>query len=353
MIITKNIRIWMMGVLAAFMFSCTDSEDPILKVPPVEEGLIEINGGGTTFPNSVFINLSRGEQLPVSRIKWDLAFSTGTDFKVLINGTTGALAYPTGIFDMNAVGEEQAEPLRASGRLEMSFTNMEAILSVDLPSNPLSSPVMGTVNATAASNQVFILNRGAFGIDPRPWKKIRVLVQDGKYILQHADVTSSTFSTLEVSKDRDFNFVYVSFEEGIVQIEPKKEDWDFMWSAGTSTTPFPQAVNGTLAYPFQDLVFHNIYGNVGAVQVMEADIAYENFSEGNLTGLAFNNDNRLTIGSNWRAGGGPNASPSIREDRFYLVKDAGGNIYKVRFIALTRDGERGRPSFEFALVKGA
>ncbi|WP_291777050.1 HmuY family protein [Cecembia sp.] len=352
MITTKYIHVWIVGALAAFMFSCGDSEDPILEVPPVEEGEIEINGGGTTFPNSVFINLSKEEQLPVRRDKWDLAFSTGTDFKVLINGTTGALAYSTGIFDLNTVGEEQAEALRSSGRLEMSFTNMEAILSVDLPSNPLSAPVMGTVNSTSSSNQVFILNRGSFGIDPRPWKKIRILVQDGKYLLQHADISSTSFSTLEVSKDKEFNFIYVSFDEGIVEVEPKKGEWDFMWSAGTSITPFPQAVNGTLAYPFQDLVFHNIYGNVGAVQIMEADIAYENFTESNLSGLEFNIDNRLTIGSNWRGGGGPNVSPTIRNDRYYILRDSRGNIYKVRFIALTRDGERGRPTFEFKLVKG-
>lgn len=352
MITTKNTRVWILGVFAAFMLSCAESDDPILEVPPLEEGLIEINGGGATFPNSVFINLRVGEQLPVRREKWDLAFSTASEFKVLINGTAGALAYPTGIFDMNAVGEEQAADLQASGRLEMSFTNMEAILSVDLPSNPLSAPVMGTINANSASNQVFILNRGSFGIDPRPWKKIRILIQDGKYLLQYADITSSNFSTLEVAKDNDFNFVYVSFEEGVVQVEPKKEEWDFMWSAGTSTTPFPQAVNGTLAYPFQDLVFHNIYGNVGAVEIMEADIAYENFSESNLSGLQFNQTNRLTIGSNWRGGGGPNVSPTIRNDRYYILRDSRGNSYKVRFIALTRDGERGRPTFEFKLVKG-
>lgn len=352
MITSKNIHHYIIGALAAFMLSCADSEDPILGVPPVEEGFIEINGGGATFPNSVFINLSKGEQLPVSRKKWDLAFSTGTDFKVLINGTTGALAYPTGIFDMNAVGELQAEALRSSGRLEMSFTNMESILFVDLPSDPLSAPVMGSVSTSAASNQVYILNRGSFGLDPRPWKKIRVLIQDGKYLLQHADITSTTFSTMEVSKNKDFNFVYVSLEEGVVQVEPKKEDWDFMWSAGTSTTPFPQAVNGTLAYPFQDLVFHNVYGKVGAVQIMESDIAYENFTENNLTGLEFIQNNRLIIGSNWRGGGGPNVSPTIRNDRYYIIRDSRGNIYKVRFVALTRDGERGRPSFEFALIKG-
>lgn len=352
MITTKNIHLWILGALAAFMLSCAESEEPLLEVPPMEEGFIEINGGGASFPNSVFIDLSKGEQLPVGRKKWDLAFSTGPDFKVLINGTTGALAYPTGVSDMDAVGEEQAKPLRASGRLEMSFTNMQAILSVDLPSDPLSAPVMGSVSASATSNQVFILNRGSFGLDPRPWKKIRVLIQNGRYLLQHADVNSASFSTLEVSKNKDYNFIYVSFEEGIVQVEPKKEDWDFMWSAGTSTTPFPQAVNGTLAYPFQDLVFHNIYGNVGAVQMMESNIAYENFNENNLTGLEFNQNNRLTIGSNWRGGGGPNVSPTIRNDRYYIIRDTRGNIYKVRFIALTRDGERGRPSFEFALVKG-
>jgi hypothetical protein len=333
------------------IFSCEPKEEPIVELSPVEEGLIEINGGGATFPNMVFINLRGEEQLAVARKNWDLAFDTSSDFKVLINGTTGAMAYETASSDINTVGEIQAEPLRTEGQLELTFTNMNSILYVDQVENPLSAPVIKPIAANDTDNKVYILNRGSSATDVRPWKKIRILRKDGKYVLQHADINATNFSSIEITKNPNLNLVYFSFETGMVTVEPEKNNWDFVWTAGTSSTPFPQAVNGTLAYYFQDLVYHNTYGGVSVVQVLESEIAFENFTEQNLANLTLNADNRLSIGSSWRSGGGPNSAPSIRNDRYYILKDVKGNYYKVRFLALTKDGERGKPSFEYALVK--
>jgi len=338
-------------LLAVGIISCGPKEDPIVELPPAEEGFIEINGGGATFPNMVFVNLRKEEQLAVGRKKWDLAFHTGSDFRVLINGTTGALAYETTSSDINTVGEALAAPLRTSGELELTFTNFRSILYADNAQNPLSNPVIKPVSATDGENKVYILNRGSSGTEARPWKKIRLLRKDGKYVLQHADITATTFTSVEITKNPNLNLVYFSFEEGVVSVEPEKQNWDFVWTAGTSAIPFGQAVNGTLAYFFQDLVYHNIYGGVSVVQVLESDIAYDNFTEQNIASLTLNSENRLTIGSSWRSGGGPNSAPSIRIDRYYILKDVNGNHYKVRFLSLTKDGERGRPSFEYALVK--
>lgn len=338
-------------ILSGTLVSCDPKEDPIVEIPPAEEGFIEINGGGTTFPNMVFVNLRKEEQFAVGRVKWDLAFHTGSEFKALINGTTGAMAYETPEADINAIGDTHAAPLRASGELELTFTNLNSILYVDNAQNPLSDPVFGIVSATDSENKVFILNRGSSGAEARPWKKIRILRKDGKYLVQHADITATTFTSIEVTKDPKMNLVYLSFEDGQVTVEPEKSNWDFVWTAGTSSTPFGQAVNGTLAYFFQDLVYHNIYGGVSVAQVMESEILYDNFAEANLSTLNLNIDNRLTIGSNWRSGGGPSSAPAIRNDRYYILKDVNGNYYKVRFLSLTKDGERGRPSFEYALVK--
>lgn len=338
-------------LLSGTLVSCDPKEDPIVEIPPAEEGFIEVNGGGATFPNTVFISLRKEEQFAVGRTKWDLAFSTNSDFKVLINGTTGAMAYETTDVEINAIGDTHAAPLRTAGELELTFTNMNSILYVDNAQNPLSDPVIGVVSATDSENKVYILNRGSSGTDPRPWKKIRILRKDGNYLVQHADITATTFTSIKVAKDPKVNLVYLSFEDGLVTVEPEKSNWDFAWTAGTSTTPFGQAINGTMAYYFQDLVYHNIYGGVSAVQVLDSEIAYDNFDVQDIATLTFNTDNRLTVGANWRSGGGPNAAPTIRNDRYYIIKDANGNYYKVRFLSLTKDGERGRPSFEYALVK--
>lgn len=334
------------GLLA----SCSDDPDPLV-IPPNESGLIEVDGGGATYPNTVFVSLRSGAQTPVARASWDLAFSTGSDFNVLINGTTGAMASATGQTDINAVGAAEIAAAEASGELVMGFTNLVGILHVDDAANPSSKPVIAAVSATEGNNMVYLLSRGASGVDAKPWKKIRIIRNGEGYTLQHANADATAFSTLDVTKDNDRNFVYVSFESGIVEVEPAKTEWDIAWTAGTSSTPYPQATNGTLAYFYQDLVYHNIYGGSGAAQVLEATIPYEEFDETDIASLTFITDNRLTIGSTWRAGGGPTSAPAVKDDVYYVVKDSDKNIYKVRFLSLTKDGERGKPSFEYELVE--
>ncbi|WP_373398972.1 hypothetical protein V8V91_04500 [Algoriphagus halophilus] len=80
---------------ASLFSSCKDDSAPMV-IPPDESGWMEVNGGGATYPNTAFIKLRSSEQTAVKRSDWDLAFYTGSDFKVLINGTTGAMASATG-----------------------------------------------------------------------------------------------------------------------------------------------------------------------------------------------------------------------------------------------------------------
>jgi len=335
---------------ASFISSCNDDDPKPVVVPPSEAGLIEVDGGGAAYPNTVFIDLSTGTQTAVKRESWDLAFATGSDFKVLINGTTGAMALATELNDISMVSEANLSEEDAA-KLILSFTNVEGILHVDDPSMPISKPAISAISTAEGDNKVYILNRGTSGAEERPRKKIRVIRKGDGYTLQHADLDATEFTSVDISKDNEQNFVYFSFENGIVEVEPGKNAWDIAWTAGTSSTPYPEATNGTLAYFFQDLVIHNIYGSTSVAEVLAADISYEAFTEGDALGLTFNSSDRLAIGSNWRGGGGPNSAPAVKEDRYYIVKDADENIYKVRFLSLTKDGERGKPSFEYELVK--
>ncbi|PZX58208.1 HmuY family protein [Algoriphagus chordae] len=351
----KQVRILSFAALAAGMglfSSCNDDDPKPVVIPPSESGLIEVDGGGSTYPNTAYIDLSTGEQTAIQRESWDLAFSSGSDFKVLINGTTGAMASSTGKTDISQVGADEIAAAEASGELILTFTNLEGILHVDDAANPLSNTAIAAISPTAGDNEVYLLNRGTSEATERPWKKIRITRNGTGYTLEHADADSDTFTSLEVSKNSEGNLVYVSFEDGIVEVEPAKTAWDIAWTAGTSSTPYPDATNGTLAYFFQDLVYNNIYGGVGAAQVLEADIAYADFTEEDVFSLSFETADRLVIGSSWRSGGGPpgTPAPAVKTDIYYVVKDADANIYKVRFLSLTKDGERGMPTFEYELV---
>ena len=83
---------------------------------------------------------------------------------------------------------------------------------------------------------------------------------------------------------------------------------------------------------------------------MTSTKSYADFTEADLAALTFASSQN-SIGADWRAGGGPTTQPSVRTDRYYIIKDGENNYYKLRFTALTQNGERGYPAIEFTLVK--
>ena len=64
--------------------------------------------------------------------------------------------------------------------------------------------------------------------------------------------------------------------------------------------------------------------------------------------MKFSSD-RSIIGINWR-----NVFVGVNKNVFYVVKDAAGNVYKLRYLKMGVGGDggvRGRPEMEYALVK--
>ena len=82
---------------------------------------------------------------------------------------------------------------------------------------------------------------------------------------------------------------------------------------------------------------------------MSVTVSYADYSEAHLAGTNFST-NRWLIGSSWRATTG---AVGVRTDRFYVLKDPAGNIYKLKFISFhpSDGGVRGYPVIEYKLVK--
>ncbi len=322
-------------------------------------GAIDINGGGATYPNKVFIDFSANRQTAIARTAWDLGFSSGDDFRVILNSSNGMMAKVLDKNDLNSVTAVDTAGLGLKLSLDAVFAAItsptppawvpDAIHWIDDPSGDLGKTAIASVSATASENKVYIVNRGSGpGTTPTPlgWKKIRIVRNGTGYTLQHADINATTFSEIQITKDTRFSFQYVSFASGNVEFEPAKDRWDIAWTAFANSTDFG---TGLVPYYFQDVILQNMAGAETA-QVLTADIAYDNFTEADLAGIIFGTS-QTNIGSSWRSGGGPGGGPSLKTDRFYVIKDSDANYYKVRFTALTTSGERGKPKLEYALVK--
>lgn len=315
-----------------------------------QQPAMTINGGGVLYSNKVFMDLSANRQTIVNRNNWDLGFYTGNDqFRVILNSSTAMMARQISKNDLNLVSGADTTGFST----EVAFNQFAPVTTslpyIDYPNGDLNRTAMAAVSATADENKVYIVNRGLAPGNPAPargWKKIRVLRNaSGGYTLQYADINATSFSTIDIPKDENYFFKYISFDNGAANVEPVKKKWDLAWTYFSNVTNFGA---GEVPYLFQDIILLN--RNVSVAKVMSATKAFADFSAADAdiqTYLTTQN----AIAADWRSGGGPGVSPSVRADRYYIVKDGDNNYYKLRFTALTQNGERGYPAFEAVWLK--
>lgn len=306
------------------------------------------NEAGSSAGNSVFVDLSNNSQSPVLRKSWDLGFFAGNDFRVIINNTSSALVKVLDKNDLTKVTETDTIGVNLS--LNQVSPNPEEFLMLDSYTGDITKTVIPAVSANDADNKVIILNRGTGGaIAARPWYKIRVLRNGNGYTLQYARITETTFKTLYVTKDALYNFNFVSLETGATPVEPKKNDWDIQWTYSVYKTSFGA---GDVPYNFSDLVAINHLGGVKVAEVLTSTVTYDAYAEATIATTTFVSD-KWAIGSGWRSTSPSGAS--LKADRFYVIKDTAGNVYKLKFISFHPNdgGTRGKPVIEYKLVKKA
>ena len=351
----------------ASLVSCSkdEEENNVIIVPPSEGAVLKPSVGGPNQPNQVFLDLSTTEAKAVNRTSWDLAFSSGSDFRVAINGSVKMAVKLLATTDMSITQVEDSNVAVGAG------TNPSSNGYCDNPTGVLSGAGAGLGTAIAeisvndADNKVYLVNLG-FDIstttptlgsvstdgNARGWKKIRILRNGTSgYKIQYADLNATTYTEKTITKDINFNFTFFSFASGnTVAVEPQKTKWDLCFTTFTNYVNFGTEVT----YGYSDFIVSNMKGGSKVYQVLTSEITYDNFVKSNIVEANFTpsaTDQRI-IGSNWRNGGGPNSLPSIRTDRFYVLKDVDGNYYKIKFLSLTNEaGERGNPTVQYAILK--
>lgn len=336
--------------------SCRKDKDPIFNIPPSNGAQVQLNGligtePGSAAGNAVYLDLSSNTTTAVARSSWDLGFYCGSDFRVILNNTTSAGAKVLAKNDLTQV--DAADTTGLTLAVDAFNPQPGDLAYFDNINSPVTGSVIPAVSATDADNKVIIINRGTGGgVVARPWMKIRVLRNaGGGYTLQYAGITATGFKTLQINKDAAYHFRFVSFDNGLVNVEPEKERWDFVWSYSLFTTNFGA---GTVPYNFSDLIAVNY---LSGVQVAEKK--YANAASAASAFTAFNMDSvaattlvsdRWSIGSKWRS---TMPATGARLDRFYVIKDPNGNYYKLKCLAMgigSDGGTRGKPEFKFERI---
>lgn len=348
----KNLLL--VAIAATVFASCSKDKDPVIILPPSSGSTMTLDGGngGASAENSVYVDFSADKQTPILRKSWDLGFYAGADFRVIINNTTFAFAKVTAKTDMNAVSS--ADTVGAVLAFNQTAPPFLTSGVADDPDGSLSKTAIPAIAATDAENKVVVINRGTNGgIAPSDYVKIRILRNGTGYTLQYATLNATTYKTAQITKNSDNDFVYASLDNGaIINGFPTKKAWDIKW--GYTVMAF-----GTYFYGFSDVVIINHQNGVQAFQTIYADeatalSAFGKFNSDSVAKYTFSS-NPYTIGSQWRYTGGPPPSPApfTRKERFYVVKDTQGNIYKMRFVSFATEegGTRGKPQIKYELIK--
>jgi HmuY protein len=331
--------------IALTLASC-DKDDAIVIPPPSDGQTQTLNGGtgGATAVNSVYIDLSTDKQDSVKRTAWDLGFYGGADFKVIINNTTAATAKPVNKTDLTQVTAADTIGFADALALGQGAGTFDIIDDVD---GDFSKTAIAAVSATEADNKVYILKpSNGMAAPARDWYKIRITRNGSNYKLQYAKLSETAIKTIDIVKDAAYNFKFISLEtNGAVAVEPLKANWDIVW---TYTT---YKASATIPYTYSDFVYINNLGGVQAAEVLTTTATYDAYAESNIAATIFSSS-KVEIGGNWRATTG---TIGVKTDRFYVVKDAAGNVYKLRFISFhaSDGGVRGYPKIEYKLVKKA
>ena len=317
--------------------------------------------GGPMQPNQVYVDLSSGKLVTVVRTSWDLGFYSGNEFKIVLNSSLKMSAKQLATTNIDEVQVADETMIISQGQGNAS--------QIDDPTGDITrTSAIAEVSSTDANNKVYLINmgsnpattkpatgsEGSAGGTSRGWKKIRVLKSGSDYKIQYADIAATTHDEITISKNSAYNFTFLSLlDKKVVSVEPQKNQWDLNFT--TFTNIIPGATPTPYFYP--DFVVSNLKGGAKAYQVLTSAFTYDAFTLANVDNTKFTEDQR-NIGSNWRSTSatGPDGNPVsqfvLRTDRFFVVKDPAGNVYKLKFTGGANEtGERGFPKFQYALLK--
>lgn len=346
----KKVYIFLVAFLAIFA-SCSD-DAKVIDPPIFKGGAFEPTVGGPNQPNQVFVDFSSNTQTTAQRDTWDLGFYSGNQFRVAINGSIYMAVKALSTTDINSVTEADVAALK--NEVIVKSGQVSGIAYIDAPDGDITKTAIAEISNDNSQNFVYLVNLGfevgknepALGSvevsgAERGWKKIRITKQGNDYKLQYANLDDTTHKEVIIKKQPDYNFAFYSLvNEKEVSVQPVKKDWDICFTVYTNVLP------GYGTYGFSDFVYHNRKGGAIAYKIDGTAADYTAFTKSDIDESLFST-NQTTIGSSWR----DVFNKTVKDELFYIVKDANGLYYKVKFLSLVGvDGKRGKPRFEFQLL---
>ena len=319
-------------ILLFTLTSCFEEDE---MVPKHESGDLTVGEVELTetYKYQAFFDMETNSTIGQNLIsEWDLGFETSdSGWHVILNTSKMMLAGNTGQTDFEAV--------KSNSGIDMNFDPSHG----NLDSTAIGNWYVMSEEEPVSLEYVYVVDRGTDEDYNQPGlKKVMFDFQDkNTYTVRFANLDGSNENTVAVPKDTTVNFVCLSFENGIVQIEPNKNNWDLQFGKYSTLLytnegdPYPYVVTGVLLNPYK----------MAAVQDTIHQFDEISFEIAEKLDLLTQKD---IIGYDWKEYDFDNAMYTVIPDKLYILKNRVGYYYKMRFIDYYNStGEQGFPTFEF------
>lgn len=310
-------------ISSVFFASCEKKEIPVEPRLPGDVTINQVNMG-STYGDQIYYRLNDNSVVSINdRSIWDLSFESSDEgWHVLINSSK---AMKLSFFE------------GADFQDELTLANVTWIY--DASTGNLDSTAIGDWRGT---NGVYVIDRGysttgsLYG-----YKKFTVNdVNEQFFTIQFSDMNGENNQIMEVQKNKNLNFTQFSFENGVAQVEPDKNEWDFLFTQYTYVfyevdEIIPYQVTGVLLNP----------NNVKALLV--DTVSFEDIDLEFASSVTLK-DQWDAIGYNWKNYNLDEGYYVVYYDQNYIIRDIEGIYYKLHFTDFyTESGEKGAPKFEF------
>lgn len=318
-------------VMILFLSSCFPEDEMVPPHEPgdLQEGRVEI---GTDYRYHSFYDLATNSVVSkVSNLDWDLGFeSAGDGYNIILNTSRFMYAGNTGKTDFGEV--TSADSLAMI--FDPSSGNPDSLVFKDW--------YVGNEDTMYSKKEVWVVDMGLndAGISIG-FKKVQFDFAGDDYTVRYADLDNQNEGTLVVERDPDVNFICVSFENGIADIEPDRTSWTFKVTRYTTMLwtnegeEYPYIVFGVLLNPNKVVAALDTIRDFAEITLQDTlDVQLSNRQD--------------VIGYDWKYYNFDDQVYTIVPEFSYIIRDRDGFYYKLRFIDFYNDtGEKGNPEFEF------
>jgi hypothetical protein len=329
----KNMRFSLsLFVCAALLFSACMKEEKPYALPPVpgQEGDFKVQHGqvnmGENYETQVYYSFDKGIVRYGGYQDWDISFTTSEVPELWMNGGKGVLLYPTGKKDYATVLSSEAVTL--SNRV------------YDNPNGLEGESGLGILSAAEHVGEVFIADIG----DGFYYKIQLKEIASSAYVFKAGPLESTLGQEYTLDKDEEYNFVFFSFEKGVVKVEPPKTDWDFIITRYRHVYYGHNSDGSDELYPVNGLLT-NPYKTSSGKDTVRYDF-YEFSTEQAATYTLY--PARDVIGFDWKTVNINTSQYKVHDWKIFLIKDQHERLWKLRFVDFyDENNKKGSPKFEF------